>query len=122
MISDQAAKYLWDARRASQRIVRFTTGRSYDDYLSDEMLRSAVERQFEIIGEAFAGLRRFDPKLADTIPNLARIVAFRNVLIHSYATVDDRLAWSVVQSDLTKLLALLDRLLGDTTDGQTDEP
>jgi len=47
MISDQAAKYLWDAQSAAKRIARFTTGRSYDDYLSDEMLRSAVERQFE---------------------------------------------------------------------------
>ena len=58
----------------------------------------------------------------DTIPNLARIVAFRNVLIHSYASVDDRLVWSVVQGDLAKLLALLGHLLGDATEGQTGEP
>ena len=60
MISDQAAKYLWDARHAAQRIARFAAGRNYDDYLADEMLRAAVERQFEIIGEAFTGLRRVD--------------------------------------------------------------
>jgi len=53
---------------------------------------------------------------------LARIVAVRNVLIHSYATVDDRLVWSVVQGDLGKLLTPLDRLLGDATDGQIGEP
>jgi uncharacterized protein with HEPN domain len=89
-ISPDAAKYLWDARRAAERIARFTDGRGFDDYLADEMLRAAVERQFEIIGEAFAGLRRTDPELADAIPDLPRIVAFRNVLIHGYATVDDQ--------------------------------
>ncbi len=113
---DRAAKYLWDARRAAERIARFTMGRSYDDYLSDEMLRSAVERQFEIIGEAFSGLRRADPGLAASIPDLPRIVAFRNVLIHAYATVDDQLVWGVVEGDLRGLLALLARLLGEAGD------
>ena len=88
MTDDRAAKYLWDARRAAERIARFTSGRTCDDDLGDEMLRSAVERQFEIIGEAFTGLRRVDPSLAATIPDLPRvdprgspdIVAFRNVL------------------------------------------
>ena len=47
MISNEAAAFLWDARRAAEHIIRFTAGRSYDDYLEDDMLRSAVERQFE---------------------------------------------------------------------------
>lgn len=79
MTDDRAAKRLRDARRAAERIARFTSGRTRDDYLGDEMLRSAVERQFEIIGEAFTGLRRVDPSLAATIPDLPRVVAFRNV-------------------------------------------
>ena len=54
MISNQAASLLWDARCAAERIIRFTAGRSYDDYLDDDMLRAAVERQFEIIGEALS--------------------------------------------------------------------
>jgi len=75
------------------------------------MLRSAVERQFEVIGEAFASLRRADPDLAENIPNLPRIVAFRNVLIHGYATVDDRLVWGVVEGELPRLMAHLTHLL-----------
>ncbi len=95
-MDDRAAKYLWDARCAAERIGRFIAGQSYNDYLADEMLRSAVERQFEIIGQALAGLRRVNTDLATGIPDLPRpdlprIVAFRNVLIHGYATVDDRL-------------------------------
>jgi uncharacterized protein with HEPN domain len=46
--------YLWDAAAGATAIQRFISGRSYDDYLADEMLRSAVERQFEIVGEALS--------------------------------------------------------------------
>ncbi len=111
MIGDRAAKYLWDAQRAAGRIARFTAGRDRAAYLADEMLRAAVERQFEIIGEALAGLRRVDPDLASGIPDLPRIVAFRSLLIHGYATVDDRLFWAVVERDLDGLRATLARLL-----------
>ena len=45
-------KYLWDALEAGKRIGRFTSGKSLETYEADELLRSAVERQFEIIGEA----------------------------------------------------------------------
>jgi uncharacterized protein with HEPN domain len=46
--------YLWDIQQAANLIVQFTTGRAFDDYLADVMFRSAVERQFMIIGEALA--------------------------------------------------------------------
>lgn len=107
-----AAKYLWDIDTAAERILRFTADRSFDDYLADDMLRAAVERQFEIIGEALANLRRIDPDLATQIPDLARIVAFRNVLIHAYTDIDDALVWGAIQRDLPGLRSLVARLLG----------
>lgn len=81
------------------------------------MLRAAVERQFEVIGEAFAGLRRADPTLAAAVPDLPRIVAFHNILIHGYATVDDRLVWGVVERDLSGLREAVARLLGEAGEG-----
>jgi uncharacterized protein with HEPN domain len=114
MIGDETAKLLWDAQQAGERIVRFTAGRSFDDYLADDMLRAAVERQFEIIGEAFTALRRIDPTLAAGIPELPRIVAFRNVLIHAYATVDPKLVWGVIESHLPALRTALAQLLRNT--------
>lgn len=50
MKDDYSAKFVWDARHAGQRALRFTNGRRYDDYLDDELLRSAVDRQLSIIG------------------------------------------------------------------------
>jgi len=112
MISNQAAAFLWDARRAAERITRFTAGRTYDDYLDDDMFRAAVERQFEIIGEAFVGLRRVDPSLAAQLPDLPKVIAFRNVLIHGYATIDHQIVWDTIRDDLPRLLIALDQMLG----------
>jgi uncharacterized protein with HEPN domain len=61
----------------------FVGGRTFDDYRADPLLRSGVERQFEIIGEALNRLRNLDPGLAERLTNFRRIIAFRNMLIHS---------------------------------------
>ena len=84
-----------------------------DEPLARRGIRARLERAggFEVIGEAFAGLRRADPALAAAIPDLPRIVAFRNILIHGYATVDDRLVWGVVERDLAGLREILGRLV-----------
>jgi uncharacterized protein with HEPN domain len=111
MITTEAAKYLWDARTAAERVARFVGDRDYDEYLADDLVQAAVERQFEIIGEAFAGLRRVAPTIADTIPDISQIIAFRNVLIHAYATVDVKLVWGVIENDLPTLTTAIDELL-----------
>lgn len=103
--------YLWDARRAVALVVEFVAGRSRADYEADALLRSAVERQFEIVGEALSQLARHAPDLAAGVPDLPRIVAFRNLLIHGYAAIDDRLVWEVATERTTPLLALLEDLL-----------
>lgn len=110
-MSPEAAKYLWDAEQAAARIERFAAGRSFDEYLGDELLRSAVERQLEIVGEALNQLRKSAPGAAAQIPDLPRAVALRNVLIHAYATVDDRLVWGVVEQHLPALHEAIRTLL-----------
>ena len=96
-----------------RRVARFTAVRTLDDYLADEMLRAAVERQFEIIGAALNSLRHAHPLLAAQIADLSRIIAFRNVLIHDYAGVDSRLVWGIVQRELPLLLGTLSRMLAN---------
>lgn len=98
---------LHDIRIAAERIESFVHEKDFSTYRVDEMLRAAVERQFEIIGEALNRLSKISPDLAGRITEYQRIIAFRNILIHGYAQVDNRLVWSVVEE---KLPALLDEV------------
>jgi hypothetical protein len=75
----ESFKLLEDVRAAAAFICHHTRGKSVDDYLADDLLRPAVERQFEIIGEALARLRRSDPYTLSLIPDNPQIIAFRNI-------------------------------------------
>ena len=107
----EARKYLWDALQASERVERFVDGKTFSDYKADELLRAGVERQFEIVGEALTQLNKIDAATAAALPACKRIIAFRNILIHGYASVDDQLVWGVVESSLPALIADLRALL-----------
>ena len=100
----EARKYLYDIQYAADLLTKFTTGKTFADYERDAMLRAAVERQFEIIGEAMTQLAKVDKKVIAGIGHYQRIIAFRNVLIHRYADVDDRLVWNVVETNLPTLM------------------
>jgi uncharacterized protein with HEPN domain len=98
---------------AAETILEFTASRTLDDYLTDRMLRSAVERQFEIIGEALCQLGKLAPQLTGRIPDAPQIVAFRNMPIHGYASVNDRTVWKTVEESLPLLLAVVKELLDE---------
>ncbi len=103
--------FLWDVQEAAGAIQRFLAGMSAEDYAASEMAQAAVERKFEIIGEALGQLARADAALAARIPDLAQIVAFRNQLIHGYARVHVRTVWNVAQDSLPGLARLTAELL-----------
>jgi len=107
----EARKYLTDIQTAAERIARFTEGRNFDDYLGDEMLRSAVERQFGIVGEALSRLAQDSPEVVARIPDHAKIIGFRNILVHGYASVDDRIVWGVIEIHLDPLRKAVSKLL-----------
>jgi uncharacterized protein with HEPN domain len=104
---------LWDARDATGVIAAITAGKTFADFDRDIVLRSAVERQFEIVGEALAQLARLDAAIAEKIPDLREIIAFRNVLIHGYAVIDRARVWRVIEENLPQLRAALAELLGE---------
>jgi len=106
-----ARAFLWDAHRAAQAIDDFTRGKSFDDFTRDLLLRSAVERQFEIIGEALSQLGKSHADIAAKVPDLRRIIAFRNILIHGYAAIDRETVWRVIQENLPELRTTLATLL-----------
>ena len=110
-MQSESKKLLWDARTALERISRFVKDKHFTDYCADDLLRSAVERQFEITGEAFAQLRKLDGETAALVPDLPRIIAFRNVLVHGYATVDNQIVWGIIETSLRALRVTVEELL-----------
>lgn len=109
----ESKKILEDVRLAASHIHDFTAGRNFDDYSNDEMLQSAVERQFEIMGEALNRLSKIDPDTVSKISNFQRIISFRNILVHGYDVVDSAIVWDVIQQDLPKLHKQTQDLLGE---------
>jgi uncharacterized protein with HEPN domain len=103
MLPHDTRKYLFDIREACDLITQFTAGKTPDDYRNDTLLRSGVERQFEIIGEALGQAIRHDPALARQISDPSRIIAFRNRLIHGYATISDDVVWGIIETSLPVL-------------------
>lgn len=107
--------------KALALLKEFTAGKELSDYQREAMLRAAVERELEIIGEALAQLSRVDSNLASRIGEHPRIIAFRNILIHGYADVDDRLVWDIVETKLPVLRAEIETLLREDGD-ETPRP
>jgi uncharacterized protein with HEPN domain len=108
--------YLWDAAQAADHVERFVRGRTFEDYSGDVLLRSGVERQLEIVGEALNQLSKVDADLAAQIPELGNVVGFRTILVHGYAEVDDARVWAVVQEQLPALRGVVRQLLDDLGD------
>jgi len=99
----QTQKLLYDIDRAVELITEFTHNKQFEDYTDGALLRSAVERQFEIIGEALNRLKYTDPEALIEISDYQRIIAFRNVLAHGYDAISDEIVWDIIQNRLPVL-------------------
>jgi len=102
--------YLLDMLDAARAVVRFLHGRTLEQYQQDELLRSAVERKIEVIGEA---ARRLSPAFTDAHPAIPwrKIMGTRHVLAHDYDTVDHTIVWRIATVYVPALLPDLERFL-----------
>ncbi len=105
--------FLWDVREAALAIQTFTTGLDVVAYENNALVQAAVERKFEVIGEALNQLSRLDAAMAAQLPDLPHIVAFRNQLIHGYATVNHSTVWTIAQNSLPSLITVVQALLSE---------
>jgi uncharacterized protein with HEPN domain len=96
-------KFLHDIEQACDLIEQFTAGKAVDDFRNDAQLRSAVERQFITIGEALLQALRAAPDLAHSITDTRRIINFRNVMVHGYASIVPETVWGVVETGVPVL-------------------
>ena len=104
-------RYLRDACDAGLLIGDFTRGKSLGDYLSDTMLRAAVERQFIIVGEAMTEGSKLNPAAFKNLTGFREKVRFRNVLVHGYSKIDHAIVWDIIQDDLPVVLSEVQTLL-----------
>ncbi len=102
--------YLWDIREAEREILEFMRGVKFHQYEKNKMLRSAVERQLHIIGEA---ANHISPQFRSKHPeiNWKRLIELRNVIAHEYGDTLLNRTWLAATEGIVELLKNLDNLL-----------
>lgn len=107
--SDDAA-FLFDMLRYAERVVRITTGRSFEEFLADEVLQLAVQRAVEVVGEA---ARNVSMEFQEAHPEIAwqGIVAQRHVLAHEYGDIIHEKIWRVATTHVPELIGQIRPLL-----------
>jgi uncharacterized protein with HEPN domain len=104
------AALLWDMREACRSVADFTAGVKYSQFERDKLLRSAVERQFLILGEA---ARQVSERFREAHPGIPwrGLVGLRNVLAHEYGEVLVERLWLFATQRVPELLTILDELV-----------
>ncbi|MDA3953224.1 MAG: DUF86 domain-containing protein [Bacteroidales bacterium] len=103
-------KYLFDIITSINSIYDYLgENRNFNDYQQNKLLRRAVERELEIIGEASSRILKLDSEFP--IDNARKIVDLRNWVIHGYDKVDDVIIWGILSNHLPKLKEQVENLM-----------
>lgn len=101
---------VWDMAQAIRHIQAFTNGLTFDDYVNNILIVSAVERKFEVLGEA---ARRISTEFQQAHADIdwQRIIGLRNIISHRYDEVRQEILWAIIHSELAPLLTQIEELL-----------
>ncbi|MBK8683260.1 MAG: DUF86 domain-containing protein [Bacteroidetes bacterium] len=112
-MDERILKYLYDIKLAIDEIDAYfiTEKRDFNLYRKNIMLKRAVERNLEIIGEAINRIIKQDKSWADIITNAKAIIGLRNQIIHSYDNISDENIWSILINHLPKLKEEIELLI-----------
>jgi uncharacterized protein with HEPN domain len=102
-MDERARDCLNDIVANVEELLRFVGGMTFEQYQTDRKTQAAVERKFEVIGEALNRLARVDAEILSEIRNYRSIISFRNILAHGYDSVEDRVVWGIIEHDLSQL-------------------
>lgn len=108
-----AGAHLWDAAEAAKNILIVAEGKTRTSLDDDILVRSAIERLFEILGESLGRLRRDDPATAARVPGLDKIIGMRNIIAHEYGAIDYEIVWGTVTNQVPKLIVVLSELVAE---------
>jgi len=105
----ESRKHFIDIVQAADEIQGFVLGMGLNAYKASPVTQRAVERDFEIVGEALNRIRKIDEDLLEQIPEYHRIIGFRNILIHGYDMVDEKIVWNAIKNHLPALIEKVSR-------------
>jgi uncharacterized protein with HEPN domain len=103
-------KFLYDIFESLNSIENYLgEKRDFNIYLNDKMLRRAIEREFEIIGEALNRIDKLNPSIK--ISSKKQIISVRNRVIHGYDKIDNEIIWGIIVRHLPILKIEIQNLL-----------
>lgn len=98
---------------AIDRVARYTSGKTYDDLVADDMMYYAVVKNIEIIGEAANMLTSDFQNVHPEVP-WKNVKGMRNYIVHEYFQIDDLVVWDVVTNSLVELREHIVRYISET--------
>ena len=110
-MNDETRKNLIDILQTAEEIQNFINGMDFDTYQNTPVTKRAVERDFEIIGEALNRIKNTNYEILEKISEHHRIIGFRNILIHGYDIVDETIVWQAAAKHLPILIGEVKEIL-----------
>lgn len=110
-MSNRLPKHLFDALTAVRLAQEFSSGLSFESFGSNVLVRSAIERQLEILGEACQRMVQSDPDIRRRLPEVAFAIGLRNKIIHGYDRIENAVVYDTLMQDLPALAERLDQEL-----------
>lgn len=101
--------FLWDMLEAARKVIRYTSAGEVGAFVANEMAYDATLRNLEILGEA---AKKIPEEIRQRYPQVdwRGVAGLRDILAHAYFALDDATLWQIVQSDVPKLLDVLDQI------------
>jgi uncharacterized protein with HEPN domain len=111
-MDERILKWLFDIKLSIEEIDSYSENHENDffKYRQNLMMKRAVERNLEIIGEAMNRIITRDSSFEEKITNAKAIIGLRNHVIHAYDNVSDENIWAILTNHLPKLKLEIDSL------------
>lgn len=104
-------KYLFDIKQSIEEIETYLKDKTYEDFVQGSIIQSAVERKFEIIGEALNRIKKINESVLDNITDAYKIIGLRNIIIHGYDILDSKIIWDAIQFNTPRLKKEIENLI-----------
>ncbi|MBI3189870.1 MAG: DUF86 domain-containing protein [Ignavibacteriales bacterium] len=111
-MSRDESLYLADIQESCEKVLRFTKGMTYKDFVHDDLHFDAVLRNLEIIGEA---VKNISEETRNKYPKIKwrKIAGFRDIVAHEYFGINDETVWDIVENEIPALLEIVKVMLGE---------